>query len=1550
MSRRIAAVAVALVVLSACSKSRSASSEVTQAESCTLCHGGTDNQTGAPPRDLLGKVDPSLPSVGAHTAHLAANRFANPIACDACHVVPATVNSPGHGDNAVEVPFGPLAHADGVTPSFNPTDGTCTVYCHGASLDGGEKSAPGWTLGSSQAYCGSCHGLPPGPPHVSRPDCETCHPGYTKTSVDKTMHVNGVPDYQVDCTSCHGDGSRGGTFVQNAAPPLGTGGQSATTDLVVGAHQAHVMAGPLAAAISCAECHGTVPADPAHANGTIDLGWGSLATTPPAPGGTPNAPVWSASAATCGSTYCHGAFEGGKAANLPVWTTVNGTQAACGTCHATPPPPPHPIISGGNEKCHACHPGTVNDDGTIHFTVTDGIVTTAHVDGQVEVEKYHPDLWALPTHHGYAANADLDLCRGCHGSNLDGGDVGVSCDACHTGGTDAWRTDCTFCHGSPTRAQNKPAPPVGTQGEQAPSQVAVGAHQRHLDGGTVAKGVACTECHVVPTDMSHITGSVDLAWGPLATGDATTTPQWSAATSSCSATYCHGAFPGGKTDNAPDWTISDGSQMACGTCHLTPPPAPHPQMTQCASCHPGTMSSDTVVNVQGGLHIDGIVEKQSIHGESWDDPTQHGYTANQNIGYCKGCHGDQLTGGISGVSCDSCHTSGTDAWRTDCKFCHGSVENNAPPVGTEGESQTAAKAVGAHQSHVKAGPYANAFGCSTCHVVPGDFLAHAGSTGGPVVVFDVLAGGQSASWNGTTCTTACHGAALALGPGSVPAPAWTQVDGTQAACGACHLIPPPAPHLQNPSCGNCHDGYTGTSVNKSLHVDGHVDVKPLTCTSCHGTSGVNAAPPAGTHGETATTAVAVGAHQAHVTAGPVGGPYACDVCHGTTPTSNTHANGIVNMATSAGWNAAAKTCANACHGGAIVAPKPAPVWTAGDGVLGDCTYCHAAPPPAPHPSSPLCGSCHDGYSATTVNAALHLNGSVDVKPLTCTSCHGTPDRAGTTLQKASPPVGSEGETATTALAVGAHQSHVVDTELARAFTCDQCHVVPTAVTHPNDTVDMQWGSIAQYGTWDRTAATCSASYCHGSFVGGNQLNAPAWTTVNGTQATCGSCHLTPPPPPHSTNPSCGNCHDGYTQTTVNLTAHVNGAVDVKPLTCTSCHGDSARAGTTVQKAAPPLGTHGETAITARAVGAHQAHVNAGPAGGPYSCDTCHGSTPTSVGHSDTIVQLTIPGWDGTNATCTTYCHGATLNAGGSGATPLPWTSGDGVLGQCGFCHGAPPPSPHVSNPQCGRCHDGYTSTTVNASTHLDGSVEVKPLTCTSCHGDSTKAGTDLQKASPPTGSSGETSTTTRAVGAHAKHVYGGALSSGVACSECHVVPDSTSHPDGTATVTFGPLSKTGGVSPQWNGTSCSAAYCHGAGLPAGTNGPTTPSPVWTATGQTATCSSCHGFPPDDGKQADGVHGHVWHANRTGCGKCHSGYTNTTINKATHVNGARDVQFSYSSPEPTLYATDPVAACTQPAVWFAATLTQGWSSNSCTECHTYRYYWDNACCGYVDCGY
>ncbi len=100
----------------------------------------------------------------------------------------------------------------------------------------------------------------------------------------------------------------------------------------------------------------------------------------------------------------------------------------------------------------------------------------------------------------------------------------------------------------------------------------------------------------------------------------------------------------------------------------------------------------------------------TVHSEGWSgrsivDPAQppadfHGnYIRAQNwqMSSCWTCHGKDYAGGISQVSCKTCHAK--SGGPENCTTCHGDV-NPAPPRDLSRNVSTSAKGVGAHQSHL----------------------------------------------------------------------------------------------------------------------------------------------------------------------------------------------------------------------------------------------------------------------------------------------------------------------------------------------------------------------------------------------------------------------------------------------------------------------------------------------------------------------------------------------------------------------------------------------------------------------------------------------------------------------------------------------------------------------------------------------------------------------------------------------------------------------------------------------------------------------------------
>jgi predicted CxxxxCH...CXXCH cytochrome family protein len=1455
----------------------------------TACDGAS--QRPEVPRAALGvTTNAALAGPGSGTHDLSA---ANGFTCDACH--PCGKRSPdGHA-----LPWMQTADAGFHAFRANGGLGACQP-CHGPALDG--------VGGTTSVSCAQCHGA----------------------------------GWKSACTMCHG-----GTDGPSGAPPATTWGNAADA-VRVGTHTSHLAATHgLGKPVTCATCH-PIPAD-ALSPGHVDGGSAEVvfAGLPMAPAGPP---AWDRTSGRCANVYCHGATLSGGAAATPLWTLADGTQRACGACHGAPPPAPHPV----NPACGECHPGYGQD----------AVDPELHIDGKL----------------------------------------------------DATLT-CSSCHGSATSA----APPRGTRLEVATTTRAVGAHQAHLAGGTLAAPVACSECHAVPAAMAHSDGTVQLAWGPLATARAAV-PAFDPATLTCS-NYCHGAtLAAGGSNSTPSWTTVDGTQDACGTCHGSPPPAPHTANPDCGLCHVGYTQTSVVV----ATHVNGVLDVKDL----------------------------------------------------TCTSCHGSAQNAAPPMGTLGETDTASRAVGAHQQHLVAGTLRGPIACEECHVVP-TAMDHADATVqlafGPLARTD----GAQAIFDATslTCSNYCHGAIL-RGGGTNLAPLWTG-GLPQVTCGSCHMTPPPAPHPHTAVCDNCHPGYSLGSVNLTTHINGLVEADNLTCASCHGdTSRVLvmqadplaiAAPPFGSRGELDPTARSVGQHQAHVNRGDgLALPNKCRYCHAVPPEGAfDHANGTseVTFGSLATMDGATPTfdgnaCANTyCHGATLGrgGTDHSPTWTSPAAVT--CGSCHGVPPPLPHPQDQDCVRCHPGYTATSVRKWTHVNGVSDF-PSGCNSCHDIPPNTGEHYEHLHERIACDrchaGYTTTTAnetlhrnarqdvtlagwnptsrtcSSISCHGSEYWGrTGTAARQSCNQCHGVPprsgehyehseyacsrchgtgysttttNTATHLNTVVDVP------YAFYNKATNACSNLGCHSS---------KTWGTRVPVTPNCSNCHGFPPPLPHPDRSDCQSCHPSMQPTGVLTADHNNGTLDIAGSGCVTCHGfppTSTRSGglhtadancygchsTTVDasneivpngthndgyvqvggggvgtygcqschgdqareasvgadphlKSAPPLGTRGESDATTRAVGAHLAHVSpaVGSLAAPAACAECH-VVPTAMDHAMGTVMMAFgpratsngafPAWDPATLTCaTTYCHGSTLNAGGTNHLPS-WTGGPAEA-TCGSCHGAPPPPPHSTSTSCGTCHSGYTATSVNLATHVDGVVQsgAHPegyaagavhgyeanlhglAGCKSCHGGSltgdfgpscatchASAGhaawdtsctfchgsTVTGRQNPPVDIQGRSATTNVSVGVHEAHAT--TPIAVVACAQCHpartasVVTDAA-HVDGNgvAEVQLGALAKTGGAAATYTRTSatsasCASVYCHGR-----FTGGTGATVSWTSTTQVS-CSSCHGNPPSTGEHPRHVS-----SKSIGCYVCHNAVVSSSkaiIDATLHVNGADNVRFggTYSS--------------------------------------------------------
>lgn len=264
-----------------------------------------------------------------------------------------------------------------------------------------------------------------------------------------------------------------------------------------------------------------------------------------------------------------------------------------------------------------------------------------------------------------------------------------------------------------------------------------------------------------------------------------------------------------------------------------------------------------------------------------------------------------------------------------------------------------------------------------------------------------------------------------------------------------------------------------------------------------------------------------------------------------------------------------------------------------------------------------------------------------------------------------------------------------------------------------------------------------------------------------------------------------------------------------------------------------------------------------------NCDTCHDSKPSTNSHTKHISNTA-----GYNFTCD-KCH--TDHAAKSGASRFQHATSAGRNIDVHFST-APNAGGTFASNQCSNlyCHsNGQTGVGRTTTVPVWGVADV---TCTSCHGNATTAGT--------------------LSGKHASHVNNAAvLGTNFGCVVCHsstvsndtTISDVTVHVNGTVNVAG---AKVGAVAA---GTTCAASSCHW-------DGKSIQKPVtWT---QTATlgCDGCHGTSASFGAPAyvSGAAGsvsansHAKHATSVAtCANCHSKTTTTgtaIIAGSQHTDG------------------------------------------------------------------
>ncbi len=942
---------------------------------------------------------------------------------------------------------------------------------------------------------------------------------------------------------------------------------------------------------------------------------------------------------------------------------------ACAACHVVPETmfapghvdskAPAEVIFGDLASAGQREPTYDHKQGSCSATYCHGQATVSWTAARTEKD-------ACGTCHGLPPalpHPQKTQCSDCHGEVISASGNWIAPERHVDGLVDVSpQGKCASCHGTNSETG---APPPDLAGKVEPSARGVGAHVNHLSDTATHRAIACNECHQVPAEVDsrgHIDddGRADITFGTLARSKRSR-PTYSVEPVRCNNTYCHGATTG-------EWQAPRDPDAACGSCHGLPPPAPHTQLTQCSNCHGRVVGPDQKI-IEPSLHVNGTVEVD---------------------------------------------------YGSDCSRCHGSGTSGAPPPDLHGNTESASRGVGSHAVHLNAGPTHDAIACSECHRVPATVEEPKHIDGDDVAE---VAFGPLASVNGhrpiydsakASCSNSyCHGDTE---------PVWQAPRSSAAACGSCHALPPPAPHPNAKDCSKCHGAVVNESRNiiaPELHVNGKVELSPVPCNACHGSS-ANGSPPPDTTGNTSTSARGVGAHALHLQAASTHGSIACNECHIVplawdaaghidTPQPAEVTFGILAKAngSSPNYSAADLNCTGSyCHGNAI------PNWIQPRSSTDACGSCHGLPPPMPHPQKADCSQCHAQVIDSTrsfIAGDLHVNGKVELSPMQCNRCHGTD-------ASASPPPDNNGSTNPSVRGVGAHAVHLQAAATHGVVACNECHVVPPAWDSPGHRdsalpAEVTFGNLAKASssrpTYSAATATCVGSYCHGSAT-------PNWTAPRAADKACGTCHALPPPAPHPQTKPCSLCHGEVIDAQglfVRPEMHVDGKIQVLQ-NCAACHGSSA-------SAAPPVDLSGGSEPTRVGVGAHQLHLSGGNYSRPLACGECHvvPATIAAPGHLDSGVATPAdvvmsgpgaansrnPQWDRLSMTCNGgWCHGPLdpLNQSPN------WVSVPGSL-TCASCHGMPPGPPHAADAQCSKCHGDVDSQNriTDRGQHINGDID-----------------------------------------------------------------------------------------------------------------------------------------------------------------------------------------------------------------------------------------------------
>ncbi len=591
-----------------------------------------------------------------------------------------------------------------------------------------------------------------------------------------------------------------------------------------------------------------------------------------------------------------------------------------------------------------------------------------------------------------------------------------------------------------------------------------------------------------------------------------------------------------------------------------------------------------VMSCSSGNDKSPVSPDTGTHPAGWL-PVAHSQAAASDLTSCKSCHGNDLAGGIAGVSCTSCHLgSPTSVHPTDWAPVYAA---HGPYVDAKGT--TACSNQYCHGTGLT-GVAGSGPSCTACHL--GSPTSVHPTDWAPVYT----AHGPYVDAKGTTaCSNQyCHGTGL------------TGVAGSGPSCTLCHLGGPTSVHPSDwDPIYTTHGPYvdantTARCANQYCHglnLTGVPSSGP-SCTSCH-IGGITSGHPSNwvpiysTHGPyvdaNGTSSCANESCHGQQLTGVAGSGPSCTACHLGSPTSIHPTNWVPAYATHGPYvdSNGTTACSNQyCHG-----PQLTGVTASGP----SCTSCHMGGPTSIHPAAWQGDACtnHGPYAYTNGTAGcsnIYCHGAdlggVSQSGPSCTKCHSPiPNSGQCNYCHGIPPNGTTYPNIT--------GSHAVHMQLG-GVQCQTCHNRPCE-QHGDGTVEVVFDPVysAETGTATFTKASgavCSNVSCHGGPRSQRIRTTSTNTTTFYTQVTSQTTWTSDP----SVTPDwytgsislndttqCFSCHT-YGNTLYNgyYSGHHYFHVIEQGITCISCH-DTLKL-TNYAFHFPDLSTHVISSVTASA--------------------------------------------------------------------------------------------------------------------------------------------------------------------------------------------------------------------------------------------------------------------------------------------------------------------------------------------------------------------------------